>query len=318
MFTLRVGLCLIGGLASLTGYGVTSSDVIYYRSMQDSLQATKDLERTIALRPHISTSNYYQNGTTIKTVNSGVISQFSVHAGSPAREALKQNLQQQEKPSWWQRIKGLISPRKGPQGSSIFSGNGEVAYKAMVLGYAFVNFRLFRLSLYLQDQERWYFWRQSMPLAQLITLPQKEVAQSLVADIRQRYGAQRDDQEVANPFGAFLQALEEEAAMLNSYQTLSKILFKVDAIEHRCIALCCDQIPKFWGFSLSYFMTALASKIRVKNLFYLDETRLQTVPERLARLAYIKSTFVNWLAEHKLLVAKKSFQAQTAAWRYSL
>lgn len=212
--------------------------------------------------------------------------------------------------SWWQRMKRCIYPSKNDQDpSGYFSSKRDIAYKTMLIGYAYINFRLFRLSIYLQDMERWFLWKQELPLAQLIALPQKDVAQILVADIRQRYGAVSDavdaNKEATNPLGLFMKALDEEAAMLNSYQTLSNILLKVDAVEHQCLTLCCNYMPKIYGISLSYFMTCLASKIRVKTLFYLDDGLLQAVQERLSRLAYLKSIFADWLATHKLLIAKK-------------
>lgn len=308
-------LLIFWGFFGSTVYGVTSSDAINLRLAQESLQATK----SIANRPMIQTSNHYHhdlstNYTSVNSVTNGNI-QISQTCNTTASKAVPPTTLEQT--SWWQRIKRFLYPSKTAQGAGLFSGKRDMAYKAMIIGYAFVNFRLFRLSLFLQDAERWYFWKQELPLAQMITVPHHELVQTLVADVRQRYGATTENKDVANPFGLFMQALEDEVAMLNSYQTLSKILLKVDDVEHRCLNICCDYMPKVWGFSLSYFMTYLASKVRVKTLFYLDDALLQAVPERLARLAYIKSLFVNWLAEHKVFVAKKELQRDALMWRYS-
>lgn len=311
------------GMLSSVVHGVTSSDAIYIRMTQEQIQATKNLEYTTATRPIIQTSNHYHhdvstNYTSVNSVKQGNIQVSQTYraaatgSGSPVPPATI------EQTSWWQKIKQLLYPSKTAQGTGFFSDKRDIAYKTLLIGYAFVNFRLFRLSLYLQDAERWYLWKQDLPLAQLIILPQHDLAQSLVADVRQRYGAVSENKDVANPFGLFMQALEEETAMLNSYQTLSKILLKVDDVEHRCLNICCDYMPKVWGFSLSYFMTFLASKVRVKTLFYLDDALLQAVPERLARLAYIKKLFAHWLAEHKLYAAKKMLGKESRALRSSV
>lgn len=311
VFALCVGL-MSGKTISGAYYGPYYPgvpDTVQIRLMQESIQSTQSLERTVAARPHIQTTTYYHHdNSTNMSVNSGRGTIKISHHANPAINSLKPGAPAQAVPpsaSWWQRIKRFVYPSKSDQEpAGYFSSKRDLAYKTMFMGYAYINFRLFRLALYLQDSERWFFWKKEVPLAQLIALPPQDMAPLLVADIRGRYASDLAHVKTDNPFGAFMKALDEEVAMLNSYQTLSNILLKVDAVEHQCLTACCQYMPKIYGISLSYFVTCLASKLRVKTLFYLDDALLQAVPERLARLAYLKSVFVNWLAEHKLFVAK--------------
>lgn len=295
-------------------YATGVSDTVYATMMRQSIDSTKSLERTIAMRPHVSANTYYHQDYSTRMRfggdNKGAITIAHGGGGRPGLVTSSPNpvVAGNAQKSWWKSCMDWIGggETEGEQSGGVLGNKRQLTYKALALGYAYLNFRLFRSATYLQEKERWFLWRQEVPLADLIAQPQAEVAAALVAEIRQRYGQEQKQTDAANPFGLFMKALEEEDAVLRKYQTLSTILLKVDDLEHRCLRMCCEYMPKVYGISLSYFMTCLAAKIRVKTFFYLDDALLQATPERLARVAYLKSIFSDWLASHKVLMAKGS------------
>jgi len=222
--------------------------------------------------------------------------------------------------SFLQRLKGYLGglftwKRSDPESPESFSfinylqtNKTNLLIKALIAGYIWVNYRLFQLRTYLQDPQRWSFWKSNFSLSQLLELPQKDLAHELILDVRRRYGAEsaHDITSLSTPITSFLQSLEEETNALEKYLMIANALIKIDTFEQQCVHALSGWIPKFYGFSLSFIISFIASKCAIKTFFYLDEKLMNSIQERLSKLAYLKNIFTHWVTEFKVRSARKS------------
>lgn len=285
---------------------------LYYIVQQQKIQEMQALRRTLAAPPvqvvtHYDYRNDHSQHTKVETINGGLSITHHAYSGkNPVKKPLK--AEEPEASSWWQRYKDIFS-RSGNQVSKVTSyfspQKRAIAYKALVAGYIYINYRLFRLQSYLSNSKRWYFWKHDIPLAQLIAIPQADLAQDLIDAVNHRYTSSLSTETLSAPLAEFMKDLEEETGMLNSYQTITNILLKVDDIECQCLDSCCKYASKAFGFSSSLVISCIASKLRIKTLFYLDDALMNAIQDRLSRVAYLKNIFIRWLAGVKVAEARQ-------------
>lgn len=215
------------------------------------------------------------------------------------------------RPSWWQRIKSFAWGKKqrgdgGQPGDESFwdylnNHKKEIVVQGALIGYVYVNYRLFSLNSYLQSTERWHFWHSDKVLAQLLALPQKEVARELVYEIKRRY-VSYGGQDQSEPFIQFMKAIEEEIEAFNSYLTLTNVLTKIELFERHCVSYFGRFIPRQFSPITNFVFDFIMSKISIRSAFpFLDEQLIASAQESLSRLVFLRSCFAQWLAELKLL-----------------
>lgn len=214
------------------------------------------------------------------------------------------------RPSLWQRVKNFVwsgnqrgdSLQRGDESlwEYLSSHKKEIVVKGALIGYIYVNYRLFSLSSYLQSTERWHFWRSDKTLAELLALPQKEVARELVYEIKRRYISYGGDDK-SEAFIQFMKAIDEEIEAFNSYLSLTNILSKLDMFERYCVSCCGRFVPRQFSPIANFVFDFIASKISIRSVFYLDEQLVASAQDSLSRLVFLRSCFAQWLAELKLL-----------------
>ncbi len=217
------------------------------------------------------------------------------------------------RPSWWQRAKNFMwSSRQAdnpyqPDDSLwgyLNSHKKEIVVKGALIGYVYVNYRLFSLGSYLQSTDRWHFWRSDKTLSQLLALPPKEVARDLIYEIKRRYVSYDGDS--SEPFIQFMKSVDQEIEAFNSYLALANILSKIDMVERHCIYCCGRFIPRQFSPIANFVFDFVASKISIRSVFYLDEQLITCAQDSLSRLVFLRSCFAQWLAEFKLLALNTS------------
>jgi hypothetical protein len=130
--------------------------------------------------------------------------------------------------------------------------------------YAFLCYYLYMGNLYLANTQLWSSWRQEIPLQQLLAIPQQQHAQELIREIRLRYTTADNLDNTIQPLALFMNAVAHEEERLLSYQKVFS-----------------------W---LAY--------TRLAKITPISTTKLETIPDRLARLAYYKNLFQSWVTTH--------------------
>ena len=134
--------------------------------------------------------------------------------------------------------------------------------------YAYLHYRLFSLQYQLQAAENWSLWNKVVPLEELFATPQKMLAQTLMHEMQRRYTKADSPNDFFGPMVAFLHAIEQETALLQAYDRLCS-----------------------WS-----------KTIYISKVVWFDEQLHAACDMRIKRLAYLKSVFVNWIAEYKINV----------------
>lgn len=122
----------------------------------------------------------------------------------------------------------------------------------------------------LANPQWWSQWHRTKAMTELYSLPQKTLAKQLLSDIQHTYTRLSNPLDFTTPLVSFVRDLEAEIKYLNLYKSLVKN-----------IELC-----------------------KLNKVIWFDSKLLEETPERLNRLAYIKSTFFTWLIDHKIETQK--------------
>lgn len=132
-------------------------------------------------------------------------------------------------------------------------------------GYVFLHYRLYVLKRALVNPENWSLWNRIVPLVELLEMSQSAVADTLAREVQRRYTSIDNPNDFVTPMTSFLRDLEKERAILEDYRNL------------------CSWLKSFC----------------ISKLCWYDEGLLTECTERLQRLAYLKSIFINWITDYK-------------------
>jgi len=180
-------------------------------------------------------------------------------------------------------------------GGYVLSHKQEIAGRAAILWYFYINYSLFTLRNRLYDVGCWSYWRHDLSLVQLLETPQSQLAKQLNAELQRRYGKLGEGLSVTE----FLHDLDEEQDALNRYRKLVHVLLRIDEVKCKVCGVCGDYMPKVLGLSTGFIMNFIAARMQIKKLFYIDEELLAIVPERLSKIAYLRNIFAQTLLEQK-------------------
>ena len=167
-----------------------------------------------------------------------------------------------------QNIKGHIQEQ-----STNFFGR----YKWQLLGiglvasYGMLCYLIISGHYYLGDTQLWSSWRQDLPFDQLLSIPQQQLSQELVREIQRRYTTPGSINDLLQPLGKFMIAIEQEEEQLKWYQLVYSWLGYA-------------QLPK---------------------LVPINKNRFGKITERLQRAAYYKNVFQSWASEYQLQQAER-------------
>ncbi len=138
--------------------------------------------------------------------------------------------------------------------------------------YVALHSYLLYLKYQLNKESCWSLWEKGKSVEDLYQIPQHILAQQLLSYVQQTYTTTDDPTDFVSPFTKFMKDTEQERKYLQRYKTIAK------AIDH----------------------------FYIRRIFFLDKTLVKKIPGRLNRLAYIRSTFLSWLADVKVNQAQES------------
>ncbi len=141
----------------------------------------------------------------------------------------------------------------------------KTALACTLVAYLYLHYKLYTLKQELTNADNWSLWHRLVSLDEIVTMDQKEVADSLARAVQRRYTHAESPHDFVAPMTAFLQDVEQEKRLLKTY-----------------VDLC------------TWLRTCYLNKI-----CWQDEELLATCGDRLKRLAYFKATFLNWLTDYK-------------------
>ena len=132
------------------------------------------------------------------------------------------------------------------------------------MSYVYIHYRLLKLKKALMEPQNWSFWHISLSPT-LSSQPPMAVAKALVIDVQRCYTKAENPENFISPLVSFLRDVEQEETTLKEY-----------------ISLC------------SWLNILFIGKICL-----IDAELYQACSERLKRLDYLKSIFLQWVAEYK-------------------
>jgi hypothetical protein len=133
--------------------------------------------------------------------------------------------------------------------------------------YGYTYYKVYTLQKNLA-LHTWSLWRNTIPLEELTLLPFDTVMKDLLVSIQQEYQHPDNITDFLTPLTKFMHALDTEFDQLESYAQ--------------------------WYTRLD--------KIKCIRLFTNNTTMIETVPERMRRLATLKEFFLRWIAEYKIML----------------
>ena len=131
--------------------------------------------------------------------------------------------------------------------------------------YTTLSYQFFSLKHHLEQKNCWSLWHADKSLEELLAIPQKHIGKQLLSVIQQTYIIEQNPADFIQPLMLFMKAIEQEKLYLEHYVRLATI----------------------------------SQKLYIGRFFFYDRELLIKIPDRLARLAYYKASFISWLGEYK-------------------
>jgi len=125
---------------------------------------------------------------------------------------------------------------------------------------------LIRASFRMHDEALWARWRIEDSYEQLMSTPQKQLAQDLVFAIQRRYTSEKQFTDFIQPLTTFLADLEQEKRLLKNYITAAKWI----------------------------------TTTRLDYVLPINEKKIKLAKKLLRRLYFIEHVFLSWAAEFKI------------------
>jgi len=133
-------------------------------------------------------------------------------------------------------------------------------------GYVYLNYTATRTKQQLQDAQRWCNWKYQLSLEELFAVDPKELGVLLMKEIQQRYLSTENPADFVTPVACFMQDFEYEQQLLAWYLWLGKVF----------------------------------DTVHLTNYSWYDQNLCERCREWQRRLAYLKATFLNWMAEYNI------------------
>ncbi len=169
---------------------------------------------------------------------------------------------------------GLIKREVSQACASAFHFTKGIIYnhkwKLVFLGTAGSYGSLVASNLYmekeLQQPQRWFFWKHHLTLEELFAIPTQELSLDLIAEIQRRYTSPTVPTDFITPFVLFMKDIEYDQKLISTYTKLGICLEKIYLTDY----------------------TWYDSKIK------------EQCDDWLRRTAFIKSIYLNWMANFKI------------------
>jgi hypothetical protein len=129
-----------------------------------------------------------------------------------------------------------------------------------------VQARLWYIKYQLNKKSCWSQFKKDKKIEELYEVPVQDFSRILLSDIQRTYTQLDNPTNFVGPIKKFIKDSETELHMLEEYKNF------VD----------------------------LADKLWLKNFLFYDKNLLAQIPERINRIKYLQSSFINWLTEFKV------------------
>lgn len=143
--------------------------------------------------------------------------------------------------------------------------------KNLLIGGIFVTYvTLVAMTLYanayLQKQELWSTWRSDLSIDELLTIPQRDLAESLITAVQARYAYQQHAPDFVNSLVSFIKDIDTEISYISFY----------------------ERFFSWVNFCKMY--KVLPTNTQVTH---------QQLQDRIRRLKHMRNTFLSWSTEYK-------------------
>ncbi len=142
----------------------------------------------------------------------------------------------------------------------------KLIFGCMGAGYIALLAVLIRTNWRISDQNNWSHWRYDESLEELMQIPQKELAHSLVFTIQRRYTTEKQFADFIQPLMHFMHDVEQEKKWLKNYIRIGKILM----------------------FSRLHYIVPI------------NQTKINQAEQLLQRVLFFEHVFLSWAAEFKI------------------
>lgn len=214
----------------------------------------------------------------LNKLNITTIQKTAVDINNKIMNSIKQMNVSKMLSTWQQHIKTC-----GNDATKRILGFFELMYDhkfklmAVVIGmaYGYLFFTAQKTNRYLYDDCLWSSWKKELPLEQLLSIPQKELAQELLDDIKTYYIDTNEPTNFLSPLATFIQETDAELIELKRCASFSSWVL--------------------W--------------LKLSKLLPFDIQKKEIARERTQRLMYLKNLFSSWIAQYKLTsnVPKETF-----------
>lgn len=165
---------------------------------------------------------------------------------------------------WSSTYFGMLEEYKNKIMSALGVSKKSLFVGSIVIGYAALLGVIIRGNHYLRKTDTWSSWRMDLTLEQLLSFPQRELAESLVFEVQTRYPSQHTSANFVNPLITFVKAIDEELEQISFYERF---------------------------FSWLVFC-------KVSMVLPIDTKLIDALPNRIRRLTYLKNTLLSWSANY--------------------
>lgn len=138
-------------------------------------------------------------------------------------------------------------------------------FMALIGIYSYHNYSLLTLKKELSKPDCWSLWNKAMNLEELFACPQNHLGTLMIREAQRRYTSRENPGDFISPLATCMHIMDEEKTKLEHYSALCK-----------------------W-----------VETLRIARIMWHDNEFAEECNERLNRLAYLKSVFVNWLTDYK-------------------
>lgn len=150
--------------------------------------------------------------------------------------------------------------------SSLYDNRYKIAGITFAAGYLYIFYEVVKGNNYLGRNDTWAVWKQDLALVQLLEVPQKELTHELILEIQMRYTNREKPTDFVSSLIFFMRDIDQEISR-------TKYLIKLGS----------------WLRSLRIFV-----------IFPINKARFLQATDRLNRLTYLRSLFLNWTAHYKM------------------
>jgi len=137
----------------------------------------------------------------------------------------------------------------------------------IISSYAFLLYKALKGNSYLAQNDLWFSWKKELSMEQLLSIPQGELAQTLLTRVQRRYVNAANPTDFLSPLINFMRDVEIEINQLRTYNRIYK-----------------------W-----------TSTISLSKIVPFNKKRFETIQEKIQRLLYFKNVFSSWIANYKMV-----------------